>query len=211
MDKELDFLTDLLGQFLVKENPETVAKILSRLDTTLTAVLGKLPREMQGEVVYHLFQLGVGEFGLLRWTVRDLGGIKEVAEILNYSGSSTERNLLDFLDAHDPKLAEEIRNEMFTFEDIARMPDLEIQVLLHEVDQQDLVLALKGASQEMRDRMLGNMSERVRTFIQGEVASRGPVRRLDVEDVQHRIVQQMRQLEEQGRVTIVRGEGDYIL
>jgi flagellar motor switch protein FliG len=210
MNKELDFLTDLLGQFLVKENPETVAKILSRLDTTFTAVLGKLPREMHGEVVYHLFQLRMGPFGLLRWTVQDLGGIEAVAEILNNSESSTEKNVLDFLDAHDPKLAEEIRNQMYTFEDIIKQSDREIQIILSEVDQRALVIALKGASQEMRDRMLSNVSERVR-IIQEEMASIGPVRVLDVEDAQLRIVQQVRQLEVQGSVAMIRGEGDYIV
>ena len=219
MDKELDFITDLLGQFLGKEDPTTVARIFSRLDTTLPAVLRRLPKAMHGEVVYQLFQLRVGEFGLLRWTVRDLGGVKKVAEILNYSGASTEKKVLDFLDPHDPHLAEEVRNQMFTFEDIARVPDQDIQQLLRAVDGNDMAMALRGVGEKVRERFLSNMSDSdpldlsaaAKTRVQEAMASSGPVRVLDVEDAQIRIVQQMRQLEEQGRVAIARGEGDYIL
>ena len=219
MDKELDFITDLLAQFLGRENPGTVARILSRLDTTLPVVLRRLPRAMHGEVLYQLFRLRADEFGLLRWTARDVGGTGEVARILNYSGASTERTVLDFLDGHDPHLAEEVRNRMFTFEDIARLPDQDIREILEKVDGRDMAIALRGISEKVKDRLLSNMSDAdpldlsasSRTRVEKEMASMGPVRVLDVEDAQLRIVQQARLLEEQGRIEIARGEGDYIL
>jgi flagellar motor switch protein FliG len=111
------------------------------------------------------------------------------------------------MDAQDPEVAESVRNLMFVFDDISKLTDREIQTLMREVDQKDLVVALKSASEELKDKILGNMSERVRTFITGELEFQGPMRLSEVEEVQ-RIVQQVRQLEEQGQVSIVRGDSD---
>jgi flagellar motor switch protein FliG len=97
---------------------------------------------------------------------------------------------------------------MFVFDDISRLTDLEIQTLLGDIDQKDLVISLKAASEELKNKILSNMSEKVRTFITEEMEFLGPMRLREVEKVQLRIVQQVRQLEEQGRVTIVRGEVD---
>ena len=129
-----------------------------------------------------------------------------MAEILNQTGRSTEKAVLERLDAQDPELAEEVRNQMFVFDDIAKLTDREIQMILREVDSKDLAVALKGASEEMQDRILGNMSERVGTMLREEMDFSGPVRMSDVEDVQLRVVQTVRQLEEAGQITIVRGE-----
>ncbi|MFA6111347.1 MAG: FliG C-terminal domain-containing protein, partial [Candidatus Latescibacterota bacterium] len=111
-------------------------------------------------------------------------------------------------DAQDPEVAETVRNMMFVFEDIQHLTDREIQAVLREVEQKDLVVALKAASEEVKDRILTNMSERVRGFIQEEMEFLGPMRLSEVEEVQLRIVQKVRQLEEQGQVIIVRGAGE---
>ena len=140
--------------------------------------------------------------------VLDVGGPNIVADILNLTGSSVEKNVLDNMDAQDPEVAESVRNLMFVFGDIAKLTDRELQILLREVDQKDLVIALKAAEDELKEKVLGNMSERVRTFIQEEMEFLGQMRLSEVEEVQLRIVQQVRQLEEQGQVTIVRGDSD---
>ena len=139
---------------------------------------------------------------------QDVGGPEAVADILNLTGSSVEKNVLDNIDAQDPEVAEPVRNPMFVFDDISKLTDREIQTLMREVDQKDLVVALKSASEEMKENVLGNMSERVRTFITEEMEFQGPMRLSEVEEVQLRIVQQVSQLEEQGQVTIVRGDSD---
>jgi flagellar motor switch protein FliG len=108
----------------------------------------------------------------------------------------------------DPEVAEAVRNLILVFADISKLTDREIQTLMREVDRKDLVVALKGSSNEMKDKVLGNMSERVRTFITEEMEFLGPMRLSEVEKVQLRIVQQVRQLEEQGQITIVRGDSD---
>jgi flagellar motor switch protein FliG len=112
------------------------------------------------------------------------------------------------MDAQDPEVAESVRNLMFTFADIVKLSDREIQTLLREVDQKDLVVALKAAEDELKSKILTNMSERVRAFISEEMEFLGPMRLSEVEEVQLRIVQQVRQLEEQGQITLVRGDSE---
>jgi flagellar motor switch protein FliG len=138
----------------------------------------------------------------------DAGGPKAVADLLNHTGSRVEKHVLDSMDERDAPVTEAVRNLMFTFGDISKLTDRELQILLREVDQKDLVIALKAAEEELKDKILGNMSERVRTFITEEMEFLGPMRLSEVEEVQLRIVQQARQLEEMGYITIVRGEID---
>ena len=139
---------------------------------------------------------------------QDVGGPKVVADMLNLTGASIEKNVLDRLDAQDPEVAEIVRNMMFVFDDIHKLTDREVQTVLREVEQKDLVIALKAASEDVREKVLGNMSERVRSFIEDEIEFSGPMRLSEVEEVQLRIVQKIRQLEDQGQVAIVRGNAE---
>ena len=208
--------------FLAKEHPQTIAIILSQLESTQAAgVLNGLSEEMQADVSYRIAtmdnispqvlreledSLARDLQAILQGQITEIGGPKAVAEILNRTGRSTEKAVLERLDAQDPELAEEVRNQMFVFDDIAKLTDREIQMILREVDSKDLAVALKGGSDEMKDRIFGNMSERVGTMIKEEMEFSGPVRMSDVEEVQLRVVQVVRQLEEAGQVTIVRGD-----
>jgi len=165
--------------------------------------------------VLHLFQLREGPFGIFRWTAQDLGGIEVVASILNRSGSTLEREVLVYLDEHDPELAQQIRSKMFSFEDIARLSNQEIQQLLEEVDPSDIAVALKGIDEQIRDRFLSNMSDtgtstaavHSKTRVQEEMATSEPVKIFDVENARERIVQEVRRMEQQGKASIVRGDG----
>ncbi len=214
---------DQLAPFISNEHPQTIALILSQLDPAQSAgILGQLPERMQGDVAYRVAtmenitpnviqQIEESLEQSLRDILggnQDVGGPKVVADILNLTGSTIEKNILDNMDAQDPETAESVRNLMFVFSDIVNLTDREIQVLLREADQKDLVIALKGAEDDLKEKILSNMSERVRTFITEEMDFLGPMRLSEVEEVQLRIVQQVRQLEEQGQVTIVRGESD---
>ena len=208
--------------FISKEHPQTIALILSQLDATQSAgVLNGLPEELQSDVAYRIARmenispavlreleesLAQDLQAILSGQITEIGGPKTVAEILNRTGRSTEKAVLERLDAQDPELAEDVRNQMFTFDDIANLTDREIQMILREVDTKDLSVALKGSSQELQDRIFTNMSERVGTMLKEEMDFSGPVRMSDVEDVQLRVVQTVRQLEEAGQVTIVRGD-----
>lgn len=208
--------------FISKEHPQTISLILSQLDSVQAAgVLNGLPEEMQSDVAFRIAQMDnispqtlreledslANELqAILSGQITEIGGPKAVAEILNSTGRSTEKAVLERLDAQDPELAEEVRNQMFVFDDIANLTDREIQMILREVDTKDLAVALKGASEEMQERVLSNMSDRVGTMLREEMQFSGPTRMSDVEEVQLRIVQTVRQLEEAGQVTVVRGD-----
>ena len=214
---------DQIAPFISHEHPQSVALILSQLEADqASGILAQLPELLQTDVAYRiatmenitpnvLKEIEESLETLLRDVLggnQDVGGPKVVADILNLTGSSVEKNVLDNMDAQDPEVAESVRNLMFVFNDISKLSDREIQTLMREVDQKDLVVALKSASDEMKDKILGNMSDRVRTFITEEMEFQGPMRLSEVEEVQLRIVQQVRQLEEQGQVTIARGDSD---
>jgi len=215
---------DQIVPFISKEHPQTISLILSQLDSTQAAgVLTGLPEELQSDVAFRIAQMDNIQPQVLReleeslanelqailsGQITEIGGPKAVAEILNRTGRSTEKAVLERLDAQDPELAEEVRNQMFVFDDIANLTDREIQMILREVDTKDLAVALKGGSDELQERTFGNVSERVGTMIKEEIQFSGPVRMSDVEEVQLRVVQTVRQLEEAGQVTIVRGDSN---
>ena len=139
---------------------------------------------------------------------QDVGGPKVVADMLNLSGSSVEKNVLDQIDAQDPEISESVRNLMFVYADIIKLTDQDFQVLLREVSPDDLAMSLKAASDELMQKARDNMVEEVWTELCNKMEAMGPMRLSEVEEVQLRVVQQVRQLEEQGQVTIVRGETD---
>ena len=134
---------------------------------------------------------------VLRWSITTR---------LNRTGRTTEKHILEGLDKLDPELGEEVRNQMFVFDDIANLTDKEIEKLLREWDTKDVAIALKGASEKVQDRVFKNMSEEVGQMIKEEMEFSGPVRMSDVEDVQLRLVKTVRQLEEAGEITVVRGD-----
>ena len=135
------------------------------------------------------------------------GGVKSLAEILNYTDRPTERNVLDTLTEQDAELGEEVRRLLFVFEDIAKLDDRSIQLVLREADQRDLALALRGVDDDVRERILGNMSERGATLLREEMEYQPPQRKRVVEEAQSRIVGVVRRLEEAGAVVISRGAG----
>ena len=214
---------DQIAPFISHEHPQTVALILSQLESAqASGILASLPERMQSDVAYRIATMENITPNVIKQieealesSLRDLlsgnqdaGGPKVVADMLNLTGSSVEKNVLDQMDAQDPEVAESVRNLMFVFEDISNLTDREIQAVMREVDQKDLVIALKAASEELKEKVLGNLSERVRTMLTEEMEFLGPMRLSEVEEVQLRIVQQVRQLEEQGQITIVRGDSE---
>ena len=210
--------------YLAKEHPQTVALILSQLDPEQAAgVLGGLPQEMQGDVAYRLSKmetiapevlreleqnLATDLESILSGQVTEIGGTKAVAEILNRTGHTTEAGVLDYLDELDPELAEEVRNQMFTFEDVASLTDQDIRKLLQVADKGDLVTALRGASDEVKARVFSNLSKRAGQTLKEDLEFTGPVRKSEAEDAQLRIVQVVRQLEEENQITVLRGNSD---
>ena len=214
---------DQIAPFISQEHPQTIALILSQLDSPQAGgILTQLPERMQADVAYRIATMENITPNVLKQIEesletslrdilagnRDVGGPKVVADLLNCAGSSTEKSVLGQIDAQDPEVGECVRNLMFTFSDIVKLSDREIQTLMREVDQKDLVVALKGAEEELKVKILNNMSEQVRNLICEQMEFMGPMRLSEVEEVQLRIVQQLRQLEVQGQIAVVRGYTD---
>jgi flagellar motor switch protein FliG len=211
---------DQVAPFLSHEHPQTIALILSQLESPLAAgILCLLSEPMQAEVSWRMATLEavppvvlrhIGE--AMEQSLREVlagtlgvGGPKVVADVLNLSGPGVERRVLEQMDAQDPRVAETVRNLMFVFEDLGKLSDQDIEVLLREVNQRDLAISLKAATDELRNKLLANVSEQVRGTVTQEVEFLGPMRLREVEQVQLRIVQLVRRLEEEGRITVVRG------
>ncbi len=212
-----------VAPFISHEHPQTIALILSQLNPGYAAaLLAHFPQRLQADVSYRVATMENITPAVLKdieesleASLRDIlggnqdvGGPKVLADMLNMSGSSVEKNVLDQIDAQDPEVSEAVRNLIFVFDDMVKLTDRELQVVLRKVDQKDLVVALKAAQPELAEKILGNMSERVRNFIIEELNFLGPMRLSEVEEVQLRIVLLVRQLEEQGELTIVRGDAD---
>ncbi|WP_272999398.1 flagellar motor switch protein FliG [Hydrogenibacillus schlegelii] len=212
--------------FLQNEHPQTIALVLSYLDPKQAApILSALPPELQTEVATRIATMSgaapevIDEIEAILEQklastafsdVRQAGGIEQVVAILNGVDRSTERTILEALAERDPELAEEIKKRMFVFEDIILLDDRSVQRVIREVANEDLLLALKAASEDVKAHIFRNMSQRMAENFREEMEYMGPVRLRDVEDAQQRIVAVIRRLEEAGEIVISR-RGDEII
>ena len=217
-----------LVNFMRKEHPQTIALLLAHMGPEASApVLAQLAPEIQVDVAARIAMMDsvtpdtlnlVEEVlieqikSLFGGDVSEIGGVKAVAEILNNIDRSSEKNILDNLERENPGLATEIKNLMFVFEDIMLLDDSAMRTVLKEIDMGDLAKALKGASQELQDKFMNNMSVRASDMLREEISYLGPLRLKDVEEVQQKIVDVVRKLEEKNEIIISgRGGGDEII
>jgi flagellar motor switch protein FliG len=213
--------------FIQNENPQTIALVLSYLQPDQSsAVLSSLPQDKQADVARRIALMDstspeviaqverVLEQKLSATATQDYtnaGGIEAIVKILNGVDRGTERTILDSLEIQDPELAEEIKKRMFVFEDIVNLDNRSIQRIIRDIETADMQLALKVASEEVRDAIFRNMSKRMADTFKEEMEYMGPVRLRDVEEAQTRIVATIRRLEESGEIIIARGGGDDII
>jgi len=214
--------------FIQDEHPQTIALIISHLThSKASEILAGLPSEKKVEVVRRVANMeqtnpevvAEVEAGLesrlsnmLVGSMEKVGGVSTIAEILNLVDRTTEKAILDGIESEDPDLVEQIRRLMFVFEDILKVNDKGIQAVLKEVDNEELCLALKTASDELKEKIFTNMSARASELIKEDMEYMGPVRLSDVETAQQRIVDVVRRLEEAGEIIISgRGERDIIV
>lgn len=212
-----------LVNFLNNEHPQTIALILSNLDSEqAAAILNLLPKEMQSDIAWRIATMErtspevikeVEEVlesklsGSLSKEYTISGGIKDLVDIPNMVDRGTEKGIIESLEKEDPSLAEEIRKRLFVFEDIITLDDRSIRRIMQEVDFKDLALALKGTSEEVSGKIFRNLSQRAGEMLQEDIELLGPVRVRDVEEKQQIIVQIIRRLDENGEIIIVRGGG----
>lgn len=216
-----------LLNFLQTEHPQTIALVLSYLDPEQSGqVLSELPEDVQAEVAKRIATMDSTSPEIINQVEQILeqnvsasltddytqtGGIQAVVEVLNGVDRSTERTILDTLENQDPELADEIKKRMFVFEDIVILDNRAIQRVIREVENEDLRLSLRVASDEVKDIIFKNMSERMAQTFREEMEYMGPVRLRDVEEAQTRIVSTIRRLEDIGEIVIARGGGDDII
>jgi flagellar motor switch protein FliG len=214
--------SDNLMTFIQDEHPQTIALILSHVPADKASeILAGLPLNKQIEVVTRIANmdntnpevikevekgLEMRLSGIVSRTFQKAGGVESVAEMLNRTDRATEKGILEALEAQDPDLVEQIRRLMFVFEDILLVNDKGIQLLLKDIDNEELSLALKTASEELREKIFRNMSERAAQLIKEDMEYMGPVRVSDVEGAQQKIVDVVRRLEDAGEL-IISGRG----
>ncbi|MBS3680052.1 flagellar motor switch protein FliG [Ornithinibacillus massiliensis] len=213
--------------FIQNEHPQTIALVLSYLDPEQAGqILSALPQEMQADIARRIATMDSTSPDIISQVEEVLernisssftedytqtGGIQSVVEVLNGVDRSTERTILDALEIQDPELADEIKKRMFVFEDIVILDNRAIQRVIREVENEDLRLALKVSSDEVKDIVFKNMSQRMAETFKEEMEFMGPVRLRDVEEAQTRIVAIIRRLEDIGEIVIARGGGDDII
>ncbi len=214
----------ILSQILRNEHPQTLALILGHMPADHAAqLLTNLPAGVRTEVLMRLANLEAVPEDMIEEVDKVLqsqliamggkegkkvGGVPAVAEILNAVDRATEEEVLAEIEEESSQMAEEIRNLMFVFEDVGGLDDRAVRELLKDISNDDLTLALKGASDELKEHFFKNMSERAATMIREDLEIMGPTKLSDVEAAQQNIVKTVRKLEGEGRIAISRGGGD---
>jgi len=216
-----------LLNYIQDEHPQTIALILSYLKPNQSAqILANLTPEKQTEVtrriammdrtspdiVREVEQILETKFsGLLSEDFTTTGGVQNVVEILNSVDRGTEKHIMDELDRTNPELSEEIRKRMFVFEDIVTLDNRSIQRIIREIDNSQWAIALKGASEEVKEVIFANMSKRLVEMIKEDIDFMGPVRVRDIEEAQQNIVNVIRRLEEDGEIITPRGGAEIVV
>lgn len=214
--RKLDSKT--LANFIRNEHPQTIAVVLAHLDSgQAAAVVEEFPPPLQTEVLYRIAQLENIHPGILEeidQTIQQeisqlenaeggkMGGVRTVAEILNQMDGSLESQILQGMEDQKQGMSDEIRRLMFVFEDLGQMDDRSMMALLKEINNDNLKLALKTASEELKEKIFRNMSERAVQMLKEDLEVMGPVRLKDVEGAQQAIIKTAKKLEGEGKVTL---------
>lgn len=209
------------------EHPQTIALILCYLQADKAGqILSALPENIQAEVAYRIATMRntshmvVKEIekvlddklsSVVKSDMKIIGGVPTIVDILNQVDRTTEKNITEGLEKQDAELAEKVKESMFVFEDIITLDDVSIQRVLREVDTKELALALKGCSEEVADAIFRNQSKRASATLKEDIEFLGPVRLMDVEKSQQKIVNIIRRLDEAGEIVLSRGGEDAII
>jgi flagellar motor switch protein FliG len=211
--------------FVQEEHPQTVALVLAHMNATQASmVLSGLSPELQTDVANRIAVMDRSSpeavmqvESVLERKLKavmqpsegsNVGGVQPLVDIINQSDRATERMILEGLAERNPELAELVRAQMFVFEDITSLDDRAVQLVLRQVESADLAVALKGVREDVRRKVLKNMSERAAENLSEEIELLGPQRLKTVEDAQAKIVQSIRSLEESGQIVITRGDDE---
>ena len=217
----------MIANYIRTEHPQTIALILSYLKNAeqSSAVLREMPESLQADILYRMAVIesippGVisemnevltEEMKTAGSMATSVGGVEPVAEILNSVDKATETRILASIEETNPDLAEQIRELMFTFEDMALIDAKQMQLVMKDVDQADMVLALKTASDAVKELIFSSMSSRAAEMVRDDLENLGPAKISDVEAAQQKIIKVVKKLEEAGTIIIAgAGGGDVV-
>jgi flagellar motor switch protein FliG len=217
----------MIANYIRTEHPQTIALILSYLKNAeqSSAVLRDLPESLQADILYRMAVIESIPPGVISEMnevlteemqsagsmATSVGGVEPVAEILNSVDKATETRILSSIEETNPELAEQIRELMFTFEDMALIDAKQMQLVMKDVDQADMVLALKTASDAVKELIFSSMSSRAAEMVREDLENLGPAKLSDVEAAQQKIIKVVKKLEEAGTIIIAgAGGGDVV-
>ena len=218
-----------LLSYVQHEHPQTIALVLAHIPSALaSSILSGLAPDVQSDVAHRIAVMDRTSPDVIRQVelalqrklstvlqpdeLSTVGGLEPLVDIINRADRTTERLILEALEARNPEIAEEIRRRMFMFEDIVNLDDRSVQLVLRQVEPSDLATALKGVGEAVRDKVTGNLSERGRENLLEEIDLMGPVKVKMVEEAQTKIVAVIRALEDSGQIEIQRGgEADELI
>jgi len=222
----MDLDSKTLARLIGDEHPQVIALILSYMDSKLTSkALGEMSDALQAEVISRMaglgevppdvmeevqnaFQRKVQEMGVV--TNKSLDGMEVTTQLLNSMDRETGNAIMEKIKEIDSELAENIKQRMFTFEDLAELDDRTMQVILANIDTQSLGVALKGASKELQEKVFSNLSQRAGDMLKEDMEAMGPVKRAEVYKTQQEIIESTRQLETEGKIEISMSEEDLV-
>jgi flagellar motor switch protein FliG len=207
-----------VAELIKGEHPQIIATILVHLDPEhASEILAQLPERVRNDVVMRIATLE----GVQPAALRDLnevlaqilsgadkvkkstrGGVDAAAELLNHLGGTLEASVSAYLREADPELAQQIQDKMFVFENLLDLDDRAIQLLLREIQSETLVVALKGTSEQLQDKVFKNMSQRAAEMLRDDLEAKGPVRLSEVETEQREILRAVRRLAEEGQIAL---------
>ena len=208
----------IIASFIISEHPQTAAIILAHLDPPVASLtIRELPEENRMEIVHRLATLERVAPSVIREldealqsefrtsgavSGNKLGGVEIAAEVMGSLDRTTETSILTAMDEVDPDLANEIRNLRFTFEDILKIDDNGIQMIMKEINQEDLLIGLKTATDELKEKLFTNMSERAALMLKEDLESLGPTKISEIEKAQQKVIAVCKKLEEDGKLVI---------
>ncbi len=215
-----------LAGYVEGEHPQTIAMILAHMPSEISSeILMSLPEELKGDIAMRIARLGQISEDVVRDVDRALkielsgavgpggkaGGLQVLVDIINGVDKTTEDTVMEFVEEDNPEMANDIRNLMFVFEDLTTIDDTAMREILKKVEGQQLTFALKTATDEMKEKIFSNLSQRAGEMLKDDLEAMGPVRLAEVEEAQQAVVRAAKELEADGTITLGKGKDDVLV
>ncbi len=215
-----------LAGYVEGEHPQTIAMILAHMPSEISSeIMMSLPEELKGDIAMRIARLGQISEDVVRDVDKALklelsgalgpggkaGGLQVLVDIINGVDKTTEDAVMEFVEEDSPEMANDIRNLMFVFEDLTSIDDMAMREILKKIESQQLTFALKTATDEMKEKIFSNLSQRAGEMLKDDLEAMGPVRLTEVEEAQQTVVRAAKELEADGTITLGKGKDDVLV